>query len=62
MRVGMSTRDSPSHVYFEGTMSGSTLAEPATHASGVAGGKFPTFALGREEFGIPILKVREIIG
>ncbi|HZZ43260.1 MAG TPA: chemotaxis protein CheW [Tepidisphaeraceae bacterium] len=26
------------------------------------GGKFLTFALGREEYGIPILKVREIIG
>jgi purine-binding chemotaxis protein CheW len=31
-------------------------SEPAT-----AGGKFLTFALGREEYGLPVLKVREII-
>jgi purine-binding chemotaxis protein CheW len=31
-------------------------SEPAT-----TGGKFLTFALGREEYGLPVLKVREII-
>lgn len=37
---------------------------PTTTATSVAsrGGRFLTFALGREEYGIAILKVREIIG
>jgi purine-binding chemotaxis protein CheW len=30
-------------------------------APATAGGKFLTFALGREEYGLPVLKVREII-
>ncbi len=37
-----------------------TAAEPARTAAG--GGKYLTFALGREEYGLQILKVREIIG
>jgi purine-binding chemotaxis protein CheW len=35
------------------------IDSPQLHA---AGGKYLTFALGKEEFGIEILKVREIIG
>ncbi len=39
-----------------------TLAEGAASASGhAAGGKFLTFTLGNEEYGVPVLKVREII-
>jgi purine-binding chemotaxis protein CheW len=39
------------------TLSG-TLVEPTT----TRGGKYLTFALGKEEYGLEILKVREIIG
>ena len=43
-------------------MSSATLT-PSSSASSVArGGKYLTFALGREEYGLEILKVREIIG
>jgi len=44
-------------------MSNSTLAS-ATPASEISarGGKYLTFALGKEEYGLEILKVREIIG
>jgi purine-binding chemotaxis protein CheW len=39
-----------------------TLAKGAASASGhAAGGKFLTFTLGNEEYGVPVLKVREII-
>ncbi len=38
----------------------SAVATPT--ASGTKGGKFLTFALGKEEYGLQILKVREIIG
>lgn len=41
--------------------SSSTFVTPATHSI-PRGGKFLTFALGREEYGLEILKVREIIG
>jgi purine-binding chemotaxis protein CheW len=40
-------------------MSSTTLAPAATVARG---GKYLTFALGKEEYGLEILKVREIIG
>lgn len=36
-------------------------ASPSTNAAPSGGGKYLTFALGREEYGLPILKVREII-
>src|SRR5258706_7893143 len=36
--------------------------ETAAHSPGCKGGKYLTFALGREEYGLEILKVREIIG
>ncbi|HEX6161968.1 MAG TPA: chemotaxis protein CheW [Vicinamibacterales bacterium] len=36
-------------------------ASSATGAAPVSSGKYLTFALGREEYGLPILKVREII-
>ena len=42
-------------------MSTSTLARPAA-SSQTHGGKYLTFALGNEEYGLEILKVREIIG
>jgi purine-binding chemotaxis protein CheW len=35
---------------------------PAAAAAAARGGKYLTFALGREEYGLEILKVREIIG
>jgi purine-binding chemotaxis protein CheW len=35
---------------------------PAANAAASLGGKYLTFALGKEEYGLPILKVREIIG
>ncbi|HUQ88841.1 MAG TPA: chemotaxis protein CheW [Vicinamibacterales bacterium] len=42
-----------------------TMATPARPSSGTAavttGGKYLTFVLGREEYGLPVLKVREII-
>jgi len=37
-------------------------ATPSTTNSLARGGKYLTFALGREEYGLEILKVREIIG
>jgi purine-binding chemotaxis protein CheW len=40
-------------------MSNTTLASSTTAAHG---GKYLTFALGKEEYGLEILKVREIIG
>jgi purine-binding chemotaxis protein CheW len=33
----------------------------AAHSKAANGGKFLTFMLGREEYGLPVLKVREII-
>jgi purine-binding chemotaxis protein CheW len=39
----------------------STASSPAQASTG-RGGKYLTFALGREEYGLEILKVREIIG
>lgn len=42
---------------------GSATSEPAASISrAVSGGKYLTFALGKEEYGLEILKVREIIG
>ena len=41
-------------------MSAATLSSPSKSA--VGGGKYLTFALGNEEYGLEILKVREIIG
>jgi purine-binding chemotaxis protein CheW len=38
------------------------LLEPAIAAATKRGGKYLTFALGKEEYGLEILKVREIIG
>ena len=44
-------------------MSSATLTKDAsTKAPGGRGGKYLTFALGKEEYGLEILKVREIIG
>ena len=41
----------------------SATMEPVANTSAVArGGKYLTFALGKEEYGLEILKVREIIG
>jgi len=37
------------------------VAETRSTASAGAGGKYLTFMLGREEYGLPVLKVREII-
>ena len=43
-------------------MASATL-EPVANTSAIArGGKYLTFALGKEEYGLEILKVREIIG
>jgi purine-binding chemotaxis protein CheW len=42
-------------------MSTATVIDPATAAT-TRGGKYLTFALGKEEYGLEILKVREIIG
>jgi purine-binding chemotaxis protein CheW len=39
-----------------------SLAEPSTQRSRVLGGKYLTFKLGDEEYGLEILRVREIIG
>ncbi len=39
-----------------------TIAVPAPRSSAAgSGGKYLTFMLGREEYGLPVLKVREII-
>jgi purine-binding chemotaxis protein CheW len=43
-------------------MSSTTLEAPGGTAAATRGGKYLTFALGREEYGLEILKVREIIG
>ena len=43
-------------------MASSTLSAAATLAANALGGKYLTFALGKEEYGLEILKVREIIG
>src|SRR5664279_4721227 len=42
-------------------MSTETLEAPIRNAT-ARGGKYLTFALGKEEYGLEILKVREIIG
>ena len=39
-----------------------TVLDPPAHGTTSRGGKFLTFCLGREEYGLEILKVREIIG
>lgn len=39
-----------------------TTATPEQNAANARAGKYLTFALGREEYGLEILKVREIIG
>ncbi len=44
----------------DSTMSVEREAAGAGHASGL-GGKYLTFTLGNEEYGVPVLKVREII-
>jgi purine-binding chemotaxis protein CheW len=45
-----------------GSSAAETLSAGAAAAAGhAAGGKFLTFALGNEEYGVPVLKVREII-
>jgi purine-binding chemotaxis protein CheW len=38
------------------------LEHPTQSATGAAGGKYLTFAIGKEEYGLQILKVREIFG
>ena len=43
-------------------MSTSVMTEATAGTSAGLGGKYLTFALGREEYGLAILKVREIIG
>ncbi len=43
-------------------MSTATINKPTASDAAVHGGKFLTFALGREEYGLEILKVREIVG
>ena len=43
-------------------MSTAPTAAPAQRLTGTQGGKYLTFALGKEEYGLEILKVREIIG
>ena len=43
-------------------MSTATLDRPMTSSATALGGKYLTFALGKEEYGLEILKVREIIG
>ena len=40
----------------------SSLAPPAAGQAAARAGKYLTFALGKEEYGLEILKVREIIG
>lgn len=36
-------------------------SQPVTETGAAGGGKFLTFTIGREEYGLPVLKVREII-
>jgi purine-binding chemotaxis protein CheW len=43
-------------------LSTQTLEQPAKKATGAHGGKYLTFAIGKEEYGLEILKVREIFG
>ncbi len=43
-------------------MVSTTLEAPAAPTVAARGGKYLTFALGKEEYGLEILKVREIIG
>jgi purine-binding chemotaxis protein CheW len=42
-------------------MATTTIAEARSMANAAGGGKYLTFMLGREEYGLPVLKVREII-
>jgi purine-binding chemotaxis protein CheW len=43
-------------------MSSATLSDESPTVATARGGKYLTFALGKEEYGLEILKVREIIG
>jgi purine-binding chemotaxis protein CheW len=43
-------------------MGSTTLEAPGVAVAATRGGKYLTFALGKEEYGLEILKVREIIG
>ena len=43
-------------------MANATLEPVANTSAAARGGKYLTFALGKEEYGLEILKVREIIG
>jgi purine-binding chemotaxis protein CheW len=43
-------------------MGSTTLEAPEATSAATRGGKYLTFALGKEEYGLEILKVREIIG
>ncbi len=43
-------------------MSSATLSDESQTIATARGGKYLTFALGKEEYGLEILKVREIIG
>jgi purine-binding chemotaxis protein CheW len=43
-------------------MSSATRSEQSKTVTAARGGKYLTFALGKEEYGLEILKVREIIG
>src|SRR4051812_10591960 len=43
-------------------MSSATLETEGATGTAARGGKYLTFALGKEEYGLEILKVREIIG
>src|SRR5829696_6951578 len=42
-------------------MATTTIATARSMANAAGGGKYLTFMLGREEYGLPVLKVREII-
>ena len=42
-------------------MATTTVAETRSTTAAASGGKYLTFMLGREEYGLPVLKVREII-
>jgi purine-binding chemotaxis protein CheW len=42
-------------------MATTTIADSRSTHAGASGGKYLTFMLGREEYGLPVLKVREII-
>jgi purine-binding chemotaxis protein CheW len=42
-------------------MATTTIAETRSTTAAASGGKYLTFMLGREEYGLPVLKVREII-